>query len=263
MLDSGKNYMVRRLVHVLIQVLALRPTFQRRMCKKKWSDGIDLRTLSGEEWLRLLTGETNMAAFVGWCASCRVGECYGETCRRCGAALTLFNEPFWSQIGRKIRRALQKNRTLLSRIKSDRESLYGTKHQPTFPAPLEWLHISWEQTSHPPHQPFAPQVHYRVANWTNSLRRVGLSKEEITEVLSTDDFPDGPFERQGKDYANIPGEGLRKLGAEFRRAAGSIPGSVNDPSEMWRTIQWVDRQRTVPMARLKGERVRKRNSTKD
>ena len=27
--------------------------------------------------------------------------------------------------------------------------------------------------------------------------------------------------------------------------------------------QWVDRQRTVPMARLKGERVRKRNSAEN
>ena len=133
MLDSGKNYMVRRLVQVLIQVLALRPTFQRRMCKKKWSDGIDLRILSGEEWLRLLTGETNMAAFVGWCAICRTGECYQEACQRCGAALVKFDEQFWSQIGRKIRRAMHKDRALLSRVKSERESLYGTQHKPIFP----------------------------------------------------------------------------------------------------------------------------------
>ena len=260
MLDSGKNYLVRRLVQVLIQVWALRPTVQRRMCKKKWSAGIDLRTLSGEEWLRLLTGETNMVALVGWCGNCRVGECYRESCQRCGAALTLFNETFWSQIGRKIHRALQKNRTLLSRIKSDRENLYGTKHQPTFPAPLAWLHTLWEQTLPPPHQPFAPQVHYRVANWIESLRRLGLSKQEIIEVLGDKKLPDGAIKGERQDYAKLPHADLLVLGEEFRRAVGSPPGSVNDLSEMWRTIQWADRQRTVPMARLKGERVRKRNA---
>ena len=260
MLDSGKNYMVRRLVQVLIQVLALRPTFQRRMCKKKWSDGIDLRTLSGEEWLRLLIGETNMTAFVGWCASCRVGECYGETCQRCGAGLTLFDEPFWSQIGSKIRRTLQKTRTLLSRIKSDRENLYGTKYKPVFPHPLEWLHTLWEQTPPPPHQPFAPQVHYQVANWIGSLRRVGLSKDEIIEVLGDKKLPDDPIQGKRQDYAKLPHADLLALGEEFRRAVGSLPGSVKDLSEMWRTMKWVDRQRTVPMARLKGERVRKRNA---
>ena len=201
-----------------------------------------------------------MAAFVGWCASCRVGECYGETCRRCGVALTLFNEPFWSQIGRKIRRALQKNRTLLSRVKSDRESLYGTKHQPTFPAPLEWLHTLWEQPSPPPHQPFVPQVHYQVANWIQYLQRLGLSKQEIIEVLADSDLPDSLNTGIRQDYANLPRADLLILRKEFRRTVGSLPGSVKDLSEMWRTLRWVERQRTVPMARLNGERVRERKS---
>ena len=242
------------------KVFAQLAALQRRMSKKKWSEGIDLDTLSGEEWLRLLTGDTNMTAFVGWCENCRVGECYQETCQRCGKVLAIFNEEFWSQIGSKIRRALQKNRTLLSRIKSERESLYGAKHKPTFPPPLEWLLTLWDQAPAPPHQPFAPDVHYQVANWIESLRRLGLSKEEIIEVLSKDNFPDGQFERNGKDYAKIPGEELRKLGEEFRRAVGYVPGSARDLSEIWRTLKWVERQRTVPMARLKGERVRKRNS---
>lgn len=258
MLDSGKNELMRRLVRVLVQIWALRPALQRRMNKKKWSEGVDLRPLSGEEWLRLV-GETNMAALVGWCVRCRVGECYQQTCQRCGLALLKFDEQFWSQIGRKIRWAMRKDRALLSRVKGERESLYGTKHKPIFPSPLEWLLKLWERTSPPPHQPFAPKVHYQVANWIEFLRRLGLSKEESIEVLSNDDFPDGQIKRQGKDYAKIPGEDLRKLGEEFRQAVGSLPGSVKGLSEMWRTIRWVDRQRTAPMARLKGERVRKRN----
>ena len=260
MLDSDKYYLVRRLVRALVQIWALRPTLQRCMNKKKWSGGIELRTLSGEEWLRLLTGETNMPAFTGWCACCRVGECHCDACQWCGAALLKFDEQFWSQIGRKIRWAMRKDRALLSRVKSERESLYGTKHKPNFPSPLVWLHTLWEQTSPPPHQPFAPQVHYQVANWIESLRRLGLSKEETMEVLSQDDFRVGQFERQGKDYANIPGEDLRKLGEAFRLTIGSLPGSVKNLSEMGRTLKWVSRQRTVPMARLKGERVRARKS---
>lgn len=263
MLGSIKNYLVRRLVQILLQVWALRPPVQRRMNKKKWSEGINLRTLSGEEWLRLLTGETNMAAFVGWCAKCRVGECYRETCQRCGAALFKFDEQSWSQIGRKIRRALQHDRTLLSRVKSERESLYGTNHKPIFPSPLEWLHRLWERTSPPPHSPFAPQVHYQVANWIESLRRLGLSKLEIIEVLGDSDLPDGLNVGERQDYAKLSHADLLMLRNKFRQAVGRLPGSVKDLPEMWRTIKWVDRQRTVPMARLKGERVRKRNSTED
>lgn len=259
MADSDKSRVVRKLINLLRKVMA--PYLA--MSKKKWSSGIDIRMLSGEEWLRLLTGETNMAAIVGWCVSCRVGECYQEACQRCGAALVKFDEQFWSQIGRKIRRATHKDRALLSRVKSERESLYGTQHKPIFPPGLEWLFNSWEQAPRPPHQPFDPKVHYLVANRIASLRSLGLSKGEIIEVLSTADFPDGPVERQGKDYAKIPGEDLRKLGEDFRRAVEHVPGSVLDLSEMWRTMTWVDRQRTVPMARLRGERVRRRSSARD
>jgi hypothetical protein len=234
---------------------------QCRMGKKKCSDGIDVRRLSGKEWLRLLTGETNVAALTGWCVRCRTVMCRETTCLHCGAEIVLFDEQFWHQIGRKIQRTLRMDRTLLSQVKSEWESLYGSNFKPTFPPPLEWLLQLWEQTLPPPHQPFAPKVHYQVANWIESLRRLGLSKGEIIEVLSTADFPDGQVERQGKDYAKIPGEDLRKLGELFRKTVGDLPSSVKDLSEMWRTMKWVDRQRTVPMARLQGERVRKRNST--
>ena len=242
------------------RVLARLIARQRRMGKKKWSDGIDIRRLSGEEWLRLLSGETNMAAFVGWCVQCRTGKCREKICHHCGAELLLFDEEFWRQIGREIQRVLRMNRTLLSQVKSERESLYGTKHTPTFPPPLAWLLTLWEQTLPPPHQPFAPKVHYQVANWIDSLRRLGLSKQEIIDVLGESDLPDGRSMGTRQDYAKLFHADLLTLREEFRRAVGSLPGSVNDLSEMGRTTQWVDRQRTVPMARLKGERVRKRNA---
>ena len=171
------------------KVLARLVVPQRCMGKKKWSDGIDIRRLSGGEWLRLLTGETKMAAFTGWCLRCRTGKCRETTCLHCGAELLLFDEPFWLQIGHKIRLALQKDRTLLSRVKSDRESVYTTKHKPIFPSPLEWLRTLWDQASPPPHQAFAPRMHYQVANWIESLQQLGLSNEEAIEVLSKMIFP--------------------------------------------------------------------------
>ena len=260
MRDSGTIHPVHRLVQLLTQVVVRHVL---AMSKTKWSSGIEIRTLSGEEWLRLLTGETNMVVLIGWCGHCRVGECYQETCSRCGEALILFGEPFWAQVGRKIRRTLQKNRTVLSRIKSDRESLYGTQHQPTFPAPLDWLRILWAKTSLPPHQPFASHVHYQVANRVGCLRRLGLSKGEIIEVLGHNYLPAGRDTGTRQEYAKLPLADLITLRKEFRQAIVSLPGSVKDLSEMGRTIRWVDRQRTAPMARLRGERVRERNSSED
>jgi four helix bundle protein len=116
----------------------------RRMGKKEWCQGIDVRRLTGEQWLRLLTGETNMGGFVGWCTKCRTGKCRETTCLHCGTALLLFDEPFWCRTGHKIRVALQKDRTLLARVKSERESLYRHRCHPMLPAPLEWLLKAWE-----------------------------------------------------------------------------------------------------------------------
>lgn len=245
------------------RVLARLAARQRYMGKKKWSDGIDVVRLSGDEWLRLLTGETNITAFVGWCTNCRTGKCREKICLHCGAELLQFDEPFWCQIGHKIRRALQKDRTLLSEVKSNRESLYGTKYAPIFPASLPWLLELWEQTPRPPHRSFDPKAHYLSANCIESLRKVGLSKEESIDVLSTMEFPDGPIKWQGKDYAEIPGEDLRIMGEGIRGVVKEIPGSALDVSEMARTRAWVDRQRSVPMARLRGERVRRRNRAGD
>jgi hypothetical protein len=243
----------------LVRLAALRS----RLSKKKWSDGIDIRRLSGEMWLRLLTRETDVTAFVGWCVRCRTGKCLETTCRYCGEALLLFDEQFWVQISHKIQLALQKDRALLSRVKSERENLYGTRYQPRFPGPLEWLFKLWEKAPRPSHRSFDQKAHYLVANCVESLQRLGLSKEETVDVLNTVEFPNGQIEWQGKDYAKIPGEDLRTIGQGIRRAVGEIPGSAIDMSEMIRTMAWVDRQRSVPMARLRGERVRMRSPARD
>jgi hypothetical protein len=62
MRGSGKIHPVQRLVELLRKVVS---RHVRALSKKKWSSGIDIRTLSGKEWLRLLTGETNMVSSGG------------------------------------------------------------------------------------------------------------------------------------------------------------------------------------------------------
>jgi hypothetical protein len=132
-----------------------------------------------------------------------------------------------------------------------------------FPGSLEWLFKLWEEAPRPPHQPFHPKAHYLAANCIESLQRLGLSREESIDVLSTAEFPNGQFERQGKDYAKIPGEDLRTMGEGIREVVGDLPRSALDLSEMGRTMAWVNRQRSVPMARLRGERVRGRSPARD
>ena len=88
------------------------------------------------------------------------------------------------------------------------------------------------------------------------MQKLGLSKEEIVDIMADEDFLDGAVKRGKKDYANIPVEGLRKLRPDFRKIVGEIPGNVLHLEEIWRTTEWVDRQRQDPMARLSGERVR-------
>lgn len=244
-------------------VLARVAARHRYMGRKKWSDGIDICRLSGDEWLRLLTGETNIPAFVGWCMNCRTGKCREKICLHCGEKLILFDEPFWCQIGSKIRKAIQKDRSLLSEVKSDRENLYGPKYAPMFPASLSWLRELWEQTPRPSYRSFDPKAHYFAANCIESLGKLGLSKEESIDVLSAVEFTNGQIKWQGKDYAKIPGEDLRRIGEGIRRVVGNIPGALLDVSEMARTRAWVDRQRSVPIARLRGERVRERSSARD
>ena len=41
---------------------------------------------------------------------------------------------------------------------------------------------------------------------------------------------------------------------------GHVPGSLLNREETWRTLEWIDRQRANPMARLGGERVRYRSA---
>lgn len=73
----------------------------------------------------------------------------------------------------------------------------------------------------------------------------------ITEVVPS---------RGGKGLRPYPGSGSADDPSNIQEDYGDVPGSLLHREEMWRTLEWVDRQRANPMARLRGERVRMRSA---
>lgn len=221
----------------------------------------NLLKLHGEEWLRLFASEADLTLFTGWCERCQGPQLSGDHCPWCQGTLVSLDTEFWQEVGQKIRRALGTSHTLLPEVKTAWKALYGDQYHPKFPAELEWLARAWTDAGNPPHRPFDPKLHYEVANWVRSLQERGLSQEEIIDVMDgtfEDDHRDGPITRGGKNYANIAVPDLRMLRQKFKETMGNIPGSMLNREEMWRTLEWVDRQRSNPLARLRGERVRNR-----
>ena len=223
----------------------------------------DLLKLGRAEWLRLLASELNVTALAGWCEECRSAELSGAHCSLCQRPLVKLDSAFWHKVGGKMRRAMTKNRTLLSEVKAAWKTLYGDRRQPNFPVELEWLARAWTDAGNPPHRPFDPKVHYDVANWVRRLQSRGLSQEEIIDVMDgmfDEDTREGPITRGKKNYANIPVQDLRMLCLQFKEMMGYVPGSLLNRQEMYRTLEWVDHQRANPMARLRGEGVRNRSA---
>lgn len=226
----------------------------------------NLLKLHGEEWLRLFASGTDLTAFAVWCERCLGPQLSGDHCPWCQGPLVKLDSEFWQKVGQKIRRALATNHTVLPEVKSGWKTLYGNRHHPKFPAELEWLIRAWADAGQPPHRPFDPKVHYIVANWVRSLQQQGLSHEEICDIMNGtfDDYvSQGPIKRGKKDYANIAVQDLRRLYQKFKRMHDGVPGALLNRQEMWRSLEWVDRQRANPMARLRGERVRNRSAEDD
>lgn len=227
----------------------------RRMRRRKLTGAVDIRTLSGSEWLRLIVLEVNMTSFTGWCSSCRDGAVRHETtCRNCGHSLLIFDDAFWNTSGEKIRRAIRQQRFLVNQIKAEWENRYGATRQPQFPAPLGWLASVWEHTGRAPHASFDVRRHYALANVLRDIRSLGLSKEILIVVLNDEELSKGQIPKQmKKKYRRFTIEFL----CEMRDLFVSFFGYTGHCERDWRrTIKWVDRQRDLPMARLRGERPR-------
>jgi hypothetical protein len=226
-----------------------------RMRGRKPTGAVDVRTLSGGEWLRLLASETIMVTFTGWCPSCRSGATRHEiTCGYCGHALLAIDDAFWNTVGRKIRQAIRHQKFLMNQIKAERENLYWIARQPQFPAQLGWLASLWAQTRGVPHAPFDARRHYSLANVLRDIRGLGVSREQLIEALK-DEEPSSAGIRKNRKKKNgsLTEEFLRQVKELF---VGFFGYMGHCEREWRRTMKWVDRQRDVPMARLRGERPR-------
>ena len=226
-----------------------------RMRRRKPTGAVDIRTLSGSEWLRLLVFEANMTAFTGWCPSCRGGATRQETtCGYCGHALLILDDALWNTIGEKILRAIRQQRFLMNQIKAEWGNLYGTIRQPQFPAQLGWLSSLWERTGGVPHASFDVRRHYALANVLRDICSLGLSREKLREVLKDEELSnDRIAHNRKKTNGKFKLEFLRQMKELF---IGFFGYSGHCEREWRRTIKWVDRQRDVPLARLRGERPR-------
>jgi hypothetical protein len=215
---------------------------------------INLVRLKGHEWLRLLAGETILRAYTGWCPSCGSLWAYsGDRCGDCAAPILKFDSMFWNNVGKKILHALRKDRKLLGEVKADRENLYKSASAPSFPPELGWLTELWNRSACPAHRPFDPQHHYDLASALAETRDFGLSDDELLDLLSATEIPDGSFRLNEKPFGGLPGEALRQLRDRFLSQFGASGWSRE---EWWRSLRWAHRQQMTPMARLHGERPR-------
>jgi hypothetical protein len=213
---------------------------------------INLSSLKGNEWLRLLAGETILHAYTGWCPSCRSLWPYaGDRCGDCKVPIVKFDSTFWESVGKKILQALRKDRKLLGEAKAERENLYKSRSAPAFPPELGWLTELWNRPAPPAHRPFDQRQHYDLASALAETKDFGLSDDELLDLLSVTEIPNGPFRLNGKPFGGLPGEILRQIRDRFLRRFGAS-GLVRE--EWWRSVRWAHRQQMVPMARLHGER---------
>ena len=220
---------------------------------------VDILKLSGAEWVRLLASEFIVSSLVGWCQTCeRTMWTYEIQCVQCGTAPVILDDMFWERVGRKIKAALRHDHQLLSVVKAEREDLYRDGRAPVFPPQLDWLRAMWTKALRPASRPFNLRRHYELANSLHDLAGLGLSEDKVLDLLSVSTIPDGKFRLNEKGlFSKLPGQFLRTIRDLLLNHVGT---KRLHKEELWRTKQWVNRQRLTPLARLRGERPRMRKS---
>jgi hypothetical protein len=224
-------------------------------------------------------------------ADSRPGRPPGDACEWCGGPTLLLDESYWGRVSKTILLALRRDSELLAQVKVE----FGVVRFPDLPGPLSWLKNAWEQAGKPSGRPVQSDQHYRIESIVRMLTRplgpvgredhdeatrplatnedqditllqggFGLTMEEALDVMSGTNFLAGEVRVVGgtgivKRYAGLSGEQLNVLGKRVRQHLGNVP----DRAEIFRSCQWVRRQRRVPRARLRGERVRARNGRRD
>jgi hypothetical protein len=105
----------------------------------------------------------------------------------------------------------------------------------------------WTRPARPAHRPFDPRHHYDLASALPETKDFGLSDDELLDLLSASEIPNGPFRLNGKPFGGLPGEALRQLRDRFLSQFGASGWSRE---EWWRSVQWAHHQQMAPMARL-------------
>ena len=130
-----------------------------------------------------------------------------------------------------------------------------------FPSQLDWLRAMWTKGSRPASRPFNLRRHYELANSLHDLGGLGLSEDKVLDLLSVSKIPDGKFRLNEKGlFSKLQGQFLRTIRDLLLNHFGT---KRLHREELWRTKQWVKRQRLTPLARLRGERPRMRKPVRD
>src|SRR5262245_34484119 len=157
---------------------------------------------------------------------------------------------YWKAVAGKIHHAIRRQKFLMNQIKAERENLYRMARQPQFPSQLGWLARLWEQTRGVPHAPFDAQRHYSLTNVLRDIRALGVSKERLEGALKEEELSGIEIRRNGK---NKTGRVMEAILSQVKELfVGFFEYTGNCAREWRRTMKWVDHQRDVPMARLRG-----------
>ena len=221
-------------------------------------EGLDLLALEGAALVRLLVHEPHLfGAPKIWCPTCHrvIATLWGDPaarrgdlwpCRKCGGSTRLLEDTWLPWASDRMRTAIRNDRNLLPRVKAEWEDLHDGAPFPRLPEPFAWLNAAWQKAGKPRGRPTAVHERYALAHAVEQLERARVSESEVEEI-----FRVHGKERQMR-YDKLPARVHRFLGPCDVGFAVDLP-RVN-PRRLWADVQWVRRQWTNPMARLRGER---------
>lgn len=243
-------------------------------------------TLNGEQILNALLW-TSIGLYVAYCKQCEIGfDDERDLCFGCGGPSTPLDDAFWSKVSDKIGRAYKKERALISRCKAEYKSNFGPNSaiKPGFisslPRALSWLKDVWERADRPEGRPTDIRKRYFITWWLKTLTNLGepipqkdgsvsLKPMSFSEAV---DLLNGFYPEEGmigktprgrkRTYGNLPTKELRKLHGIFVKQYQKM---FNDPPhlderEVMRIYKWVNKQREDPTSRIRGEKLRIKNS---
>ena len=224
---------------------------------------VNILALDTREWLGQLFDEPFPLIFGLGLAVCR--RCGGGVrllgtrespespipCSWCHSSCIPLDDGWWVRLANRVRRACQRDRTLIPTLKAHWDAVHDGAPLPCLPEPFSWLNHVWELPGKPSGRPFAPLLHYLRAHAADRLRSARVTQKKIVEILGQPDR-----EKRRQLYGSLPDRTRRFLGSygPWLSDVDFIAG----PEELRRSVRWAHRQWSNPRARWRGERVRRR-----